>query len=239
MRRVRWVIVMILLGAIANVAASWAIVLWFNPAESDWELVLWVPHANATDANPSNEWEHVQIGTALGAHYRAMWIQPTREPGVGMAHDPPAPPLPHWVNVEYAPVVKSKSFNRTIRVQAVGWPLHSMWSAAIHDVSRNAGPSAEEMTVYGIRVRPPSSMPRTLPGWPPVKLLPTRMLWLEFAINTMVYALGLWLIYWVPLQVQRRWRSWRGLCPACAYPVGKSDVCTECGERVVASRGRC
>ena len=26
----------------------------------------------------------------------------------------------------------------------------------------------------------------------------------------------------------------RGLCPACAYPVGASDVCTECGKPVKA-----
>ena len=24
----------------------------------------------------------------------------------------------------------------------------------------------------------------------------------------------------------------RGLCPACAYPVGTNDVCTECGKPV-------
>jgi hypothetical protein len=35
-----------------------------------------------------------------------------------------------------------------------------------------------------------------------------------------------------PGSVRRRMRIRRGLCPACAYPVGQSDVCTECGRPV-------
>src|SRR5262245_29360144 len=27
-------------------------------------------------------------------------------------------------------------------------------------------------------------------------------------------------------------RTARGLCPTCGYPIGKSDVCTECGTNV-------
>jgi hypothetical protein len=32
--------------------------------------------------------------------------------------------------------------------------------------------------------------------------------------------------------VHRRWRIEHGLCPECAYPVGESPVCTECGTPV-------
>jgi hypothetical protein len=230
MRRVRWVIVLLVLGAIVNVAVAWAIVVWFNPAESDWTLTQrYLPHDS--EEQPA-QWEHVQVETALGKHYRATWAQRMSGPGDWMDRDPPPPPLPSWVNVEFGPIAGQGDHVRTVRAQAIGWPLHSMWSAAIHDVGYvGEVPGTEVVSVYGIRVKRSTQTATTvtLPGWPPVKLLPTRVLWLEFAINTVFYALGLWLIYWLPLTVQRRWRVRRGLCPGCAYPIGASAVCTECG----------
>ena len=65
----------------------------------------------------------------------------------------------------------------------------------------------------------------------PVPLLP---IWPGFAINTIFYAAILWLLFAAPFKV-RRWRRTRlGLCPACAYPVGESETCTECGRRRVS-----
>jgi hypothetical protein len=37
------------------------------------------------------------------------------------------------------------------------------------------------------------------------------------------------------LALRRHSRLKRGLCPACAYPVGESGVCTECGAAVPLS----
>jgi hypothetical protein len=59
--------------------------------------------------------------------------------------------------------------------------------------------------------------------------IPVHVLWPGFAINTLFYAGILWLIFAAPFALRRRRRIKRGLCPACAYPVGASDVCTECG----------
>lgn len=36
---------------------------------------------------------------------------------------------------------------------------------------------------------------------------------------------------------RRRSRARRGLCPSCAYPIGTSDVCTECGAAVETDGG--
>jgi len=36
-------------------------------------------------------------------------------------------------------------------------------------------------------------------------------------------------MFGAPKSLRRRRRIKRGLCPACAYPVGQSPVCTECG----------
>jgi hypothetical protein len=70
------------------------------------------------------------------------------------------------------------------------------------------------------------------PTW---RALPLRPIWPGFAINTMFYAAILWLLF-AALHpggfVRRRIRARRGQCPACAYPVGASNVCTECGRPV-------
>jgi hypothetical protein len=64
------------------------------------------------------------------------------------------------------------------------------------------------------------------------RLLPLRPIWPGFAINTLFYAAILWLLFAAPFALRRMRRIKRGLCPACAYPVGTSAVCTECGEPV-------
>jgi hypothetical protein len=64
--------------------------------------------------------------------------------------------------------------------------------------------------------------------------LPTNTLWPGFVINTVFYAAILWLLFAFPFVLRRCRRIKRGLCPACAYPIGTSDVCTECGKAVKA-----
>lgn len=60
-------------------------------------------------------------------------------------------------------------------------------------------------------------------------LLPIIPLWPGFVANTLLYAGGAYGL----LRLPRRFRAWtrrrRGLCPRCAYPIGTSPTCTECG----------
>ena len=67
------------------------------------------------------------------------------------------------------------------------------------------------------------------------RLLPFWPVWPGFAINTVFYGSILWLLRAGLAALRRRRRIKRGLCPACAYPVGDSEVCTECGARVTVS----
>jgi hypothetical protein len=63
------------------------------------------------------------------------------------------------------------------------------------------------------------------------QLWPYELIWPGFALNTIFYAAILWVLFAAPGSVRRlRWglRIRRGLCPACAYPVGTSETCTEC-----------
>ncbi|TVQ58055.1 MAG: hypothetical protein EA377_00400 [Phycisphaerales bacterium] len=65
-----------------------------------------------------------------------------------------------------------------------------------------------------------------------VDCLPLRPIFPGFAINTLFYALLLWLLLFAPFAARRMIRCRRGLCAKCAYPVGVSPVCTECGAAV-------
>jgi hypothetical protein len=60
--------------------------------------------------------------------------------------------------------------------------------------------------------------------------IPFSPLWPGFAVNTLSYALILWLLILGPFAVRRSIRRRRGLCPQCAYPMGEAAVCTECGK---------
>jgi hypothetical protein len=61
------------------------------------------------------------------------------------------------------------------------------------------------------------------------KRLAYEPIWPGFAFNTIFYAAILWLLFFAPGALRRTIRRRRGLCPACAYPIGTSPVCTECG----------
>ena len=61
-------------------------------------------------------------------------------------------------------------------------------------------------------------------------------IWPGFAINTIFYAAILWLLAWGASVLRRFLRLRRGLCPKCAYPMGESSVCTECGNALPRRR---
>ena len=53
--------------------------------------------------------------------------------------------------------------------------------------------------------------------------------WPGFAVNTVVYEVVLWLLSAALLALRRVRPVKRGLCQGCAYPVGASPACSECG----------
>ncbi len=62
--------------------------------------------------------------------------------------------------------------------------------------------------------------------------VPLRPIWPGFAVNTVICAAILWLPIFGPFAVRRFLRFRRGLCPMCAYPMGETDVCSECGNEL-------
>ena len=62
--------------------------------------------------------------------------------------------------------------------------------------------------------------------------VPLRPIWLGLLFNTLFYATLLWLAIPGPFALRRLLRVRRGLCPKCAYPMGESAVCSECGREL-------
>ena len=69
-----------------------------------------------------------------------------------------------------------------------------------------------------------------------VVLLPFRIEFVPFGIGAGFYALVICLTVQLWSKARGLLRDRRGLCPACAYPVGDSAVCTECGGKVIPAR---
>ncbi len=104
--------------------------------------------------------------------------------------------------------------------KAAGWPIYAVCSTSWLD---NENPSW--IVSSGLRI------PITVDSLPHVDL-PCLPLWPGFAINTVFYAVILWGLFALPAALCRKRRLQRGLCSKCAYPIGTSEVCTECGAAV-------
>jgi len=116
----------------------------------------------------------------------------------------------------------------TLLVVDAGWPFKTMGGAEAARMSFAAPVYMRMMNATRVSMlasNGPSGQPRLLPFGP---------IWHGFAINTVFYALGGWLLFAGPF-VLRRWRRIkRGLCPKCAYDLrgrrtDDADVCPECG----------
>jgi hypothetical protein len=128
----------------------------------------------------------------------------TREPGWVDRHL-----LPNWIGdpKEDGSLFQSRT--------GQGWPL----SALRHELIWESTKSGE---LHG--------------GWKtpdwfhiPGRILAYRVIPLGFAINSILYAAILWLLLGGPFALRRVARVRHGLCPNCAYPMGGSPTCTECG----------
>lgn len=59
--------------------------------------------------------------------------------------------------------------------------------------------------------------------------IPLSPIWPAMIGNTVVWALILAFFVYAPRRLRAEWRLHHGVCPRCAYPIGVSAKCTECG----------
>lgn len=134
--------------------------------------------------------------------------------------------LPGWAEVARPSIASGARGTIVFHfVEARGWPLLSMrceWKTTgkAEIVSPRIKVVSGRLISSDRTVRWDIENPRVLPIQP---------IWSRFLVNTMFYAVVLWLTIRWPIVLRRYMRVRRGLCPRCAYPTGKSQVCTECG----------
>jgi len=120
----------------------------------------------------------------------------------------------------YPPYAPERAYVYDVRRERAGWPAlaleTSLWFDAEDGVS--ARKHALPLTWIDDELEPHPILP----------------IWPGFAINTIFYASILWLLFLAPGKLKRIIRRRRGLCPACAYPIRTSEVCTECGKAVTS-----
>ena len=216
-RRLIQLFVFLLLGAIINIAVAWGCVL--------------------------NPWQAKQRETALDVSVELVWWRATAPEEMPEPTHVARLSVP-GVNQDLLIGVPRSAANmpanaslveESIRIRA-GLPMRSLRGALFNYVL--PPPDNKTTQQYNRLVRPPQMLVSKKieyqrPLWP---LAP---IWPGFAINTVFYAAAVWLLFAAPIKMRRvlrhRRRIKRGLCPACAYPIGTSDVCTECGKPVTTT----
>jgi hypothetical protein len=201
--------VFLLLGAIVNVAVAWGIAISYHPG---FEPSL---EGGQYFREEVRYWR-VYRWTAPGSEIFRSYIRD----GLGGLKSgrelAMSEVLPSWIN----PLWVQGNRNPNI-VGAYGWPTISMWCQ--HDRRMDAASGAASRQDVDAWLLLGQSVERSVPLNP---ISP------NFAINTIFYAAILWMLFFAPGSVRRTIRRRRGLCPACAYPIGTSPVCTECGDQL-------
>src|SRR5262245_55524052 len=209
-RRLLKLAVFLLAGAIINVAMAWGCVCWSDPVRRqrrESEQIVWQAPVPADWPPMATHWRETSFGIT---DCSALGSAPSR--------------ADTWTRGTAQWVLRA------------GWPYRALfverhrtevWTGLYFPLS------FDRPSDWCDRILIPDGVPWCdIQG---IRYLPTRPIWSGFAINTMFYAAIVWMLFAAPFAL-RRWRRIRGgLCPACAYPVGASEACTECGYTLKAS----
>ena len=201
-------LVFLLLGAIINVAVAWACALTCYPIPSSKPLKGWF----ASRDNPNHGFIVLKYD-----RFGSTWVKALSSTRRTESDDAGAI-CPYW---SVFPAVLHQRESRTLANQANGWPLRSL--SCRLDLGRDAGGNPEWLAHQALQ------LPDSFPVDPTYVFLPYDPIAAGFAINTIFYAAILWMMFVMPFAIRRRRRIKRGVCPACAYPVGTTERCTECG----------
>jgi hypothetical protein len=228
----------VLAGAIVNVAVAWGCAMW---------IPLYDSHLAKHDV--FNDWEGT-TGYSLYTVHRwcrigAFRVEVSKTTDVGHSGMPWKTTaafkelIPKWgleflhvseLSAERLGIGFEGELSLGVRsVDARGWPLLCEWGGfrpPPPQINVDQTVLCKGWLVRGVIPIERYSIATT--NYHSAKSLPYLPLWPEFAINTVFYASILWMLFAGPGWIRRRVRIKRGLCPACAYSVGASDVCTEC-----------
>ncbi len=205
--------VFLLLGAVVNVAVAWGLAARVDVAAAP-------PVRGLSSSEPPRI--HFTLRSRLGASrftysFHDKWVATVR----GERLVPRPEVIPSWMGSNIS------NTSGVSRIEdARGWPALAMHCTVWKE--------CEGRAVWGgIRLAMNRNRRTSSLGF---RSLPLRPIWPGFALNTVFYAAVLWLLIPGPFVLRRFVRVRRGLCPACAYPIGESSVCTECGNSLPRRR---
>ncbi|MEE8156112.1 MAG: hypothetical protein V3T53_14260 [Phycisphaerales bacterium] len=232
-RRLFKLVVLLLLGAIVNVAVAWGCAAWIDidhrRNETSWGI----------DFRDGKDWS---LSTTRS--HGAMWIQSNwsfdldpmfNRPGLRPSSATSLIKM-RLVFVHPTDQQQLELSDLTRTLTAYGWPKLALWSG--YQRRQEVGTvrtSASWTITTGLRItgeqfalNPGSAVPRTLPY---------RIIWPGFAINTIFYAVLLWMLWLLtlgPFTARRIIRRKRGHCIKCGYDLRgtEHEACPECGVEV-------
>jgi hypothetical protein len=200
------ILLSLFLGALTNIAIAWASCLWLPTAPSevtyfeDWQTRF--PDVHPVPGRGDSI-------TAAHLYERSR----VTEYSMDCVTQGSESPLSQVKTLTHRNVTCRAGFPLPSFVGTVpGTPDAIFWPRTTFDwCKKHAG---------AVRVQWPGTEPRALPYGP---------LWPGLLLNTASYAAGAWLLIALPGTIRHRRRVRHNLCPHCAYPIGTSPVCTECG----------
>ena len=234
-RRLLTVAVFVLAGAVVNVAVAWGCALWIDIEG----------YSQFAAGRPLQQYEYAGWYVYIRQHHGAVRIERVPQ-GPGHPYDSTTSQesphdLPMWSRAQdrstWPPIGPLYGIE-----DARGWPLYSLHCRVDLATILLREPAAFNELLDQTEVSPEDLSSVLAPGDAvsgglllsynenELRILPFRPLWPGFAINTILYAIALWVSIWGVIALRRFVRVKRGLCPACAYPRAQSNVCSECGE---------
>ncbi len=203
-RRLLIIAVFLLLGAVVNVAVAWGLAAW---APITGQTSYWAPTPGQTSSDaPRTHGRHLVSWFGVGTN--------------GLTHRVFS--LAEWTErtIEFSFTGRAGLPTRCLRGRYRDHVEQGKWTTDHAEV----WPLCAS---FGV----PHPQRSFAPPWRRTGLgfVPLRPIWPGFAVNTIFYAAILWPLICGPVALRRFLRVRRGLCPKCAYPMGESSVCTECG----------
>jgi hypothetical protein len=213
-RKMLKLFVFLLAGAIINVAIAWGCAWAFDPFKAVMSVHLKAENGVTDSIGVQSTFGHQRLNRFEGN----IWDSSVAESpdlfagldGRGFSADFSGWPVASFTSSRPGVIL----FYETDRSIASGRPNHS--------VSMERG--IDLTPAFDAKL---GSSPAW--GW---RALPLHPIFPGFAINTIFYAAVLWVLFAVPGRVRRWRRIKRGVCVHCAYPVGTSFLCSECGTAV-------
>lgn len=132
--------------------------------------------------------------------------------------------LPSWCRPVLTPRTVEHA-DENWYVSAQGWPLRAFAS-----VGHRHRLSSGDRIIRIDRVRDGIMIGQQFPDF--YRAIPLRLLWIGFAINTLLYGAFVFLCMLVGGRVRAAVRLWKGRCPVCNYRLFESNEgagCPECG----------